>query len=249
MWRAQGAQSATDIVQDFIDFSLDWLADRNYTLSVDVDMAAWAKLMSDAPSIALVNPTFDPRFSPLSPENSFWLDLRAGSRTIATSAARLFVTDDYFDLKRSRKLWYDPPRPGDGELAVTVPPDAPAIAGHVGHEGGLWVHPQHRKRGLSVILPHLNRALCFRQWDVDWQTGLTLRGIGESGMAEWAYGFPHVAPCFEGSSPLTGTQDRLFITYMSRAELIAGLDLQAVAGLLPDRHQQPAYPVARAHER
>lgn len=238
MWQ-QVQQTETETVQDFIDFSLAWLEDRNYSLTVDVDMAAWARKMGDAPSIALVNPTFDPRWSPVTPENSFWLDLRVGWQTVAMMASRFFVTDDYMGLKRSRKLWYDPPRPGDGELAVTPPPDLPLISGRVGHEGGLWVHPEHRKRGLSVILPHLNRALAFRQWNLDWQTGLALRGVGQSGIVTWAYGVPHVVPCYEGRSPLNDKHDRLFLAYMNRAELLAGLHLDTIAGLLADRHEQP----------
>ncbi len=234
MW--QQLQTKADTVQDFIDFSLAWLEDRNYSLTVDADLAGWARKMGDAPSIALVNPTFDPRWSPVTAENSFWLDIRLGSQTIALMAARLFVTDDYLEIKRSTRLWYDPPRPGDARLAITVPPDTPTIRGNVGHEGGLWVHPVHRKRGLSVILPHLIRALCFRQWNVDWQTGLTTRGVGESGIAQWAYGVPHVVPCYEGHFLLTQRPDRLFLAYMSREELISGLELDRVARLLPDRH-------------
>jgi hypothetical protein len=234
-----------EIVQDFVDFSLAWLDARNYTLTVDVDMAGWVRTMALAQSMDRVNPTFDPQFNPLSPDNSFWLDVRAGSRTIATSAARLFVTDDYLALKRSTRLWYDPPRPQDAELAISVPPDMPAICGRVGHEGGLWIHPDHRKRGLSVILPHLNRALCLREWNIDWQTGMTLRDIGESHLAQRAYGFPHVTPCFEGRTPLKPYPERLFIVYMNREELIAGLDLHAVTRLLPDRDQEAVHAALR----
>lgn len=239
----------TNVVQGLIDFCIEWLDDRKYTLTVDVDMRRWAEQMSKAPSIAVVNPTFDGRVNRLSPGNSFWLDVRAGSSTVAIIASRLFVTDDYLELKRSLRLWHDTPPAGDGPLQLTLPADFPTIRGNVGHEGGLWVHPDHRKRGLSVILPHLTRALAFRQWDVDWQTGLTMRGVGESGIASWAYGFPHVVQCVEGWSPLTRAIDRLFITYMDRDELVSGLDLDTVAGLLPDRHQQAVHATSRVQKR
>jgi len=242
-------QNKTDVVQSFVDFSLAWLDDRKYTLAIDVDMSGWARTMANAPSIAVVNPTFDPRCSRLSPHDSFWLDVRVGSRTIATSAARLFITDDYFELMRSTKLWYDPPRARDSRLTVTPPPGVPSIRGRVGHEGGLWIDPAHRKRGLSVILPHLNRALCLREWGIDWQTGMTMRDVGQSGIASWAYGFPHVVPCFEGRSPLIERDERLFVTYMSRDELVLGLELETVAGLLPDRHDQSVHAPARVQKR
>src|SRR5260221_11586988 len=109
MW--QQVLSDADTVQDFIDFGLAWLQDRHYTLTIDVDMAAWARTLAKAPSIAVVNPTFDPRWSPSAPDNTFWLDLRAGSQTIAMMAARLFVTDDYLEFKRSTRPWYDPSPP------------------------------------------------------------------------------------------------------------------------------------------
>jgi hypothetical protein len=238
----------TDVVQSLVDFSLDWLENRNYTLVADVDMARWASAMTKAPGMSVVSPTFDPRWSRLSPDNCFWLDIRAGSHTIAMMASRVFITDDYLDIKRSLRLWYDPPRPGDAPLRLTVATDMPTIRGNVGHEGGLWVHPDHRKLGLSVILPHLTRALAYRQWNLDWQTGATMRGIGASGLATRAYGMPHVVPCYEGHFPVTGQPDRLYIVYMSRDELVAGLDLQRVAALLANGHAQTRHPVALVKE-
>ena len=234
----------TDAVQSFIEFGLSWLHERNYSLSVQVDMARWSEVMRTTARASFINPAFDPCHSRLSPANSFWLEVRVGSSTIATSAARLFVTDDYLDLKRSMRLWYENPPPHHPPLeidALALPP----ISGRVGHEGGLWVDQQFRKRGLSVILPHLNRALCFREWSVEWQTGITMRGIGESGLAERAYGFPHVVPCFEGYLPVTGKTERLYMTYMTDLELIAGLRCETVARLLPDHHSQPIHAAHR----
>jgi hypothetical protein len=245
----QQVQPDAETVQDFVDFGLTWLEDRRYTLTVGVDMEGWAKVMTDAQTSARVNPSFNPEFSRLSPDNSFWLDIKAGSHTIAIMAARLFITDDYLELKRSTRLWYDPPLPGQTRLEIAVPAGTPRISGLVGHEGGLWVHPEHRKRGLSVILPHLTRALCLRQWDVDWQTGLTLREIGECGIAKWAYGMPRVVPCFEGFSPLRPVYDRLFMVYMSRGELLAGLNPGAVARLFANRHGETSHPAALVQKR
>jgi hypothetical protein len=229
----------TDTIESFIEFSFSWLQERNYALSVDVDMARWAEVTRTTAGASFINPAFDPRHSRLTPANSFWLEVRVGSSTIATSAARLFVTDDYLELQRSMRLWYE--HPPLAMLGANVPP----ISGRVGHEGGLWVDRQFRKRGLSVILPHLNRALCFRQWSVEWQTGITLRGIGESGLAERAYGFPHVVSCFDGYLPVTGKPERLYLTYMTDKELIAGLGGEAVARLLPDHHGQPIHAALR----
>jgi hypothetical protein len=243
------AKSEPSIIQAFIDFAVTWFEQRNYTLTVDTDMAAWVDVLSNAPSISVITPSHDPRCNALPPSANFWLDIRAGSQTIATSAARLFVTDDILTLMRSRKLWRDRPASDAGELAITPPPDLPNIAGRVGLEGGLWIHPDHRKRGLSVMLPHLNRALCRRQWQVDWQIGITLRSLGESGMAYWAYGFPHGTRFFEGISPITEAYDHLYLVYMDAAELVGGLDLDAVARLLPNSHQKSVNAMASVHKR
>jgi GNAT superfamily N-acetyltransferase len=237
-----------DLVQRFIDFGLDWLESRRYSLTVDVDMARWARAMRESPSTLMVNPTYDPACNSLSPENSFWIDIRAGSHSVAIMAARLFQTDDYEELKRSGRLWYDAPSATDYPLDLAFPPQMPLISGRVGHEGGLWVHPDHRKRGLSVMVPHLLRALCFRAWSIDWQTGSTTRGIGECGIAKWAYGMQHLEPCFDGYFPVTRRPQRLFVVYTSQEELIAGLDEDVVAGLLPDRHQQPVDGALRVKE-
>ena len=142
-------------VQSFIDFSLAWLDERQYTLAVDADMAGWVTIMRTT-GAEIVNPSFDPDLSLLTAQNSFWLDIRAGSETIAVSAARLLVTDDMTELMRSMQLWYTAPTQ---KFEISLASPIPVIGGRVGYEGGLWVHPRHRGRGLSVILPHLNRAL------------------------------------------------------------------------------------------
>jgi hypothetical protein len=246
MW--QQARTNQETVQDFVDFCLSWLEERRYTLGISVNMAAWAATMRRAPGMTLVNPTFDPDHNPLSPKNSFWIDIRSGSSTVAMIAGRLFVTDDYLEVKSSMRLWYDRPRAEHGRLAIGAPSGMPRICGKVAHEGGLWVHPEHRKRGLSTILPHLVRALCLREWDIDWLTGATVRRIGESGIVSWAYGMRHVKPCFEGWFPVTRTRERLFVAYMDRDELVGGLDLDAVTGLLSNSDKQAFDPVPRVQE-
>jgi hypothetical protein len=239
-------QRRTNGVQDFIDYSLAWLQDRNYTLAIDAEMAGWARMMRTIVGDGLVNPSFDPQHSRLSPHDSFWLDIRAGSETIAISAARLLVTDNFIDLMRSMKLWYREPRE-TFDVALASP--IPAIGGRVGYEGGLWVHPRHRRRGLSAILPHLNRALCLTQWNVNWQTGLVHRSIAEHGLARRAYGFSNLVQCSNGFFPVTQKVDPLYLVYLSETELLAGIDPDTVAGLLPDRNRQTINPGAYAQER
>jgi hypothetical protein len=232
-------------VQSFIDFSLAWLDERQYTLAVDADMAGWVTIMRTT-GAEIVNPSFDPGLSLLTAQNSFWLDIRAGSETIAVSAARLLVTDDMTELMRSMQLWYTAPTQ---KFEISLASPIPVIGGRVGYEGGLWVHPRHRGRGLSVILPHLNRALCHRQWSVDWQTGLVHRSLAESGLTGRAYGFPRIVQCSAGYFSVTRKVDPLYLVYMSEAELLRGLDVDTVTRLPAYGNGQARDSVARVQKR
>jgi hypothetical protein len=233
-------------VQSFIDFSLAWLDERRYTLTVDADLGGWVTIMRTTVGAEVINPSFDPDHSLLTAQNSFWLDIRAGSETIAVSAARLLVTDDMTELMRSMRLWYTAPTQ-KFEIFLTSP--IPLICGRVGYEGGLWVHPRHRGHGLSVILPHLNRALCHRQWSVEWQTGLVHRSLAESDLTRRAYGFPRIVQCSAGYFPVTRKVDPLYLVYLSEAELLRGLDVDTVTRLPAYGNGQVRDPVARVQKR
>lgn len=225
-------------VADLLDAGFDWLAARGYELHVDSDLARWAAHLRAAPATTGVNPTFDPACSQVSAADSFWIDIRAGGATAACAAGRLFVTDDYLELKRSLRLWFDrAPRPAHDRLELVVPAGVPHISGRVGHEGGLWVHPQHRKRGLSMILPRLVRAICLARFDVDWQCGMNFDDLTRSGLPVTAYGFPQVVPCIDGFFALTGRVERIHMAYMSRAQLVA-IQRDTVVRLRSDRHEQ-----------
>lgn len=50
----------------------------------------------------------------------------------------------------------------------------------------------------------------------------------------------HVEPC--STAILTRSRERIYLAYMDRKELIAGLDCNTFAGLLPDHHQRPRHP-------
>jgi hypothetical protein len=237
---------AAHTVQNFIDFSLTWLDEQRYTLTVDADMAGWVSIMRATVGAEIVNPSFDPDHSLLTPDNSFWLDIRAGSETVAVSAARLLVTGDMTELMRSMELWSAVPTQ---RFEISLASPIPLIGGRVGYEGGLWVHSRHRGRGLSVILPHLNRALCHRQWTVEWQTGLVHRSLAESGLTKRAYGFPRIVQCSAGYFPVTRKVDPLYLVYLSEAELLRGLDVDTVTRLPAYGNGQVRDPAARAQKR
>jgi GNAT superfamily N-acetyltransferase len=225
-------------VIDLIDAALDWLGPRGLELAIEPDIAGWAAHMRAAPATKGVNPTFDPRCSRVDRRNSFWVNVLARGETVACGAGRLFETDDYLELKRSLRLWFDrEPVPHRGRLELIVPDATPFIAGRVGHEGGLWVHPAHRKRGLSMLVPRLVRAICLGRFAVEWQCGVNFDDLTRSGLPTGAYGFPHCVPCLDGFFPPTGRHERMHMVYMSRAELLS-VQRDTVVRLRTDRDQQ-----------
>lgn len=78
------------------------------------------------------------------------------------------------------------------EFELTAP-TPPRIRGHVLYHGGVWVHPQYRKRGFTRIMPKLNRYLALAQRTFDF----------EIAMASAALLKPHVAKSYsvEASEP------------------------------------------------
>jgi len=227
-----------------ITFCLAWLKARDYEPMVRSDMSAWVAAMQDAPGMTVVNPTFDPRWHGLSEATCFWIDVRRGRQTVATIAARLLCTDDYFELLRSMRLLFDPPRPHLSRWDITLADNTPRLSGRVGHEGGMWIHPEHRRIGMSVILPHLVRAIAFDRWALDWQTGIGIDAVGTSGLLETAYGMSHVQLCYVGPSPVPikkGSEDvpiegppiRLYSAHLNRNEILHGLAIGAIRARLP----------------
>ena len=226
-------------VLDLVDSCIEWLEARGLELSVEPDVTGWAAHMRRAAATKGVNPTFDPAFSQVDRRNSFWVNVRRDGETVACGAGRLFETDDYLELKRSLRLWFDrTPVPFRERLQLVVPSDVPFIAGRVGHEGGLWVHPAHRKRGLSMLIPRLVRSICLGQFAVEWQCGINFHDLTMSGLPVGAYGFPHCVPCVDAFFPPTGRPERMHMVYINRAELLA-IQRETVIRLRSDSHHEP----------
>lgn len=233
-------------------------------VTVSTDMAAWVRMMKAMPKTRVVNPTFDPEFSQLNAANSFWVRITdMADNPVACIANRLFVTDDYVGLIRSWRLWYDrglkPVRP----LNIVLPSQTPFIAGRIGHHGGLWVHPGHRKRGLSYVLPRLTRALSLANFNVDWHAGMVFGDLGDSGLPKWGYGYTNMDLCIDGYFPVTDREERVYMTYIGREamlkqarwdldllELHADQQLVDVVAVAGERQGETRVPAGRAvHER
>src|SRR4051794_30493502 len=95
-------------IQGCFDHILTRLAELGLTITFSTDMIGWVDAITNAPRRGIVNPTFDPAHSDLTPEDAFWVAAtdRATGRLVACIANRVFITDDYRDLLRTQRLWY-----------------------------------------------------------------------------------------------------------------------------------------------
>jgi hypothetical protein len=230
-------------VQSCFDATIAALHAVGLEATFSTEMADWATMMRNAPRIMLVNPTFDPEQSDLTPDNAFWIKLSqiADGRAIACIANRLFVTDDYVDLLRTQRVWYS--RGPRRMVDLVVPPDMPRIAGHVGHHAGLWIHPDWRKHGLSGYMTRLARCASLRQFDVDWHCGLVFAALAEKGLPitdVTGYGYPRMVLAVDGWFPLTDQPERIDVPWISRAEILAQLaeETRRLGRLVGDRDQE-----------
>jgi hypothetical protein len=235
------------VIQSCFDETCRTLYELNLEPTYSTEMADWAALVTDAPKRGIVNPSFDPAHSDLSVENAFWIrldDTREG-RTVACIANRLFVTDDFMALWRTQRLWYSHgPR---SLIDLAIPDDMPILSGRVGHHGGLWIHPDWRKHGLSGYMTRLARCASLRRFDVDWHAGLVFAAIAEKGLPitpTTGYGYPRMVLAVDGWVPLTDRPERLYVPWISRSEILAQL-ADETRRLIADRDQQPVgLPVA-----
>jgi len=232
---------AQHIVQSCFDETLRALRAIGLDPTFSTAMAGWKSMMSSAPKIMLVNPSFDPDENDLTPDNTFWICLTdtRDNRRIACIANRLFVTDNYIELLRTQRVWYS--RGPRTLLDLVVPADMPLISGRVGHHSGLWIHPDWRKHGLSGYLTRLARCASLRKFDVDWHVGLVFAALAEKGLPTaptTGYGYPHMVLAIDGWQPLTNKADRLYVPWISRAEILAHL-ADETRRLVVHRNQQP----------
>jgi hypothetical protein len=121
----------------------------------------------------------------------------ADGRAVATSVVRRFdfTGSTVGEELRSLRMLFGP-RADAMAASVTfelTAPSADRISGQILYHGGVWVHPDCRKLGLTRIMPKLNRYFAMSQQHFDY----------EIAMASAALLKPHVAASYsvEGSEP------------------------------------------------
>jgi hypothetical protein len=205
------------------------LGARGLHLRVRDDLASWVELLAACDSADGVNPTFDPRHSPVDPGCGFWLAVvdDAGD-TVACCAYRVLRDGPFAELVRTGRLWFDPvPPPLRAPVPCVLPADAPDFRGTVGHIGGLWIRPDLRGLGLSGLLAQTTRAVAAQRYPIDWDTGVYRRAIAEKPRLVAAYQFFRIVPCVAGFFPPTGQVEQLHLGYSPRHHLLGRLRASA----------------------
>jgi hypothetical protein len=205
------------------------LGARGLCLRVRDDLSGWAALLAACDSADGVNPTFDPRHSPVDSGSGFWLAVvDGGGDTVACCAYRVLREGPFAELVRSGRLWFDPVPPSlRAPVPCVLPADAPDFRGVVGHIGGLWVRPDFRGLGLPGLLAQTTRAVAVRSYPIDWDTGVCRRAIAEKPRLVAAYQFFRMVPCVAGFFPPTGQVEQLHLGYSPRHHLLGRLRASA----------------------
>lgn len=219
--RSSAAVAAT--LNEFLKVSTEWLDQRGLTLDYNTDISSWVRHMRTAVHSDGINPTFDPAHSPVSAQNSYWLDIRdRDGSTVACIAVRMIYTADFSRHISSLRLWFDPPPPEVKQsLDLVLPAETPIISGRVAHYGGHWVHPNWRGREIPGLLLPLAKILTLDLFRSDWDTGIVFSKNAVRKSLVDSYGFANTVFCCSGYFPPANRDDTLFLAYSSRAQTLS----------------------------
>jgi hypothetical protein len=163
---------------------------------------------------------FDPQYTELRPEDSFWLSGEDDSGNIVlTWAARVFywpdtTLADHIGIMLCDKM----DRPRSATLTAEAARGLQEISGAVFWGGSLWIHPDFRHRQLSPLVGRLGRAFAVSRWPLDWVMCLVEHKTVKAGLAA-GYGYRHMIRgiFFPGSQ----FKDEVFAVYLSVNEAYA----------------------------
>jgi hypothetical protein len=173
-----------------------------------------------------ISPLFDPAFSAVSPENSFWIEGRnEAGETVATQAARGFqwTGTTLKDESESLRIFYADPAAmaAPGETCKVTARAAGRISGRVAYSGSGWYRPDFRGRQLSAILPRISRACALASWGTDVTISFVEDVLIEKGVVA-RYGYRRIEHAIHWRARVGGDL-AMAILSMTRAELVDDL--------------------------
>lgn len=173
----QSIELDTSLLDAYASMAGALLLREGFRLSIRTDMREWASVLRHAPATNGANPTFDPdQTGPAL--DAFWLCVETDDQIVAVAASKLIEADaGYYNYVRQGLLWSEPP----GEpIDILISEAGPR--GLLAHSGGLWVHPDFRRIGLSWLVPRLNQAWSQIEWGVDWIASVIFSDIHDKGL-------------------------------------------------------------------
>ena len=128
----------------------------------------------------LVN-TFNPQYTDLSAENSFWVSGEdEHGEIVATHAGRIFYWPDTNLEEQAYSMFYGNET---GQQCRVTAPAAKLISGVVLSSGAVWVHPEHRGNQFSHLFARIGKAYACARWPLDWAVAYISRILVERGLA------------------------------------------------------------------
>jgi GNAT superfamily N-acetyltransferase len=130
---------------------------------------------------------FNPEYSDLLPENSYWISgENEDGEIVATHAGRVHYWPETTLEQEVDGLLYG--QRDNIQPCIVTAPDAKLITGVVVYGGSAWVRPDFRGRRLSQLLPRLGRAYALARWPIDWGISIVAPALVEKGVAA-GYGY------------------------------------------------------------
>lgn len=141
-------------------------------------------------------PIFDPEVGGVTADTGFaMLGYNTSGQVVVAQASRLYtLTQSNLkeEIESLRMFYADPDKerlPGES-MAVTAP-SAESIVGRVVFSGGVWFHPDYRRKGIVNIIARAARACAFTRWYADTTCSFMAEEVVKGGTAIRA-GYPHV---------------------------------------------------------
>ena len=134
---------------------------------------------------------FNPEYSDLCPENSYWISGEDESgEIVATQAGRIYYWPQSTLRQEARMMFYA--GRDQGRRCTITATAAGSITGVVFCAGSHWIRPDFRGRRFSHLLARLGRAYAVSRWPVDWGMALVAPVLAEKGVAA-GYGYKHAS--------------------------------------------------------
>jgi hypothetical protein len=153
---------------------------------------------------------FNPEYSDLVPENSYWISGEdEHGEIILTQAGRVYYWPDT-TLEQEARLMFHGGRER-GQRCVVTAADAKLITGVVFYGGAGWVRPEFRGRRLMRLVPRLGRAYALARWPVDWGISFVLPNLVDNGVAA-GYGYQRASYSIYFPGSVVGDVDVVLVS-------------------------------------